>query len=84
MRPDTSDAEAPAPGDRIVVRGGQYLSGRGTLVKRNGNRAYVVLHGPKMRAVRTLDGRWWAVHENSMLELTPVTPLTEYVTKDTE
>lgn len=84
MRPDTTDPEAPAPGDRIVVRGGQFASQRGTLVRRNGTNTSVVLHPASQTAVQTRDGRWWAVPTAQMLELTRVYPAAQYVTKDTE
>ncbi len=84
MRPDTSDAEAPAPGDRIVVRGGQFAAQRGTLVRRNGNRAGVVLHPPSSVVVRTLDGRLCSVRPDELIELTMVNPMAEYVVKDAE
>ena len=84
MRPDTTDPEAPVPGDRVRIVGGQFMFQRGTLVRRNGNSASVVLHAASHTAVQTRDGRWWAVPTAQMLELSRVHPAAQYVTKDTE
>ncbi len=84
MRPNTTDPDAPVPGDRIVVRGGQFAGQRGTLVRRNGTRAGVVLHPPSSVVVRTLDGRLCSVRPDELIELTMVNPMAEYVVRDAE
>lgn len=80
---DRSNAEAPERGDRVLMVGGQFKGQRGTLIKRNGSSASVVLYPPAMRAVRTPDGRWWAVSEASLLPLCPVHAAAEFVVRDT-
>lgn len=79
---DRSDPYAPVRGDRVVITDGQFVGQRGTVTRRNGNRMSVVLHGERTRAVRTADGRWWAVPADQMLPLCPVNPTADYVTKE--
>lgn len=82
MKADTSDQTLPAPGDRIRIVGGQFVGQRGTMVRRNGTNASVVLHAAGQTAVQTRDGRWWAVPSDQLLELTRVYPSAQYVIKD--
>ena len=78
----TDDPTIPDRGDRVLMVGGQFKGQRGTLIKRNGSSASVVLYPPSMRAVRTPDGRWWAVSESILLPLCPVHPAAEFVVRD--
>lgn len=79
MKADTSDPLAPVAGDAVKIVGGQFGGQSGTLVKRNGNSALVVLHGSAYTVVRTLDGSLCMTPTTHLMDATPCCPAAKFV-----